>query len=76
MNRTIATNYYINQQTKANAKPIKNLLNVRKIMFGHNKIRIVKIQLNKLYLQSYIIKKRVTIKIKIARNYKESKKCK
>lgn len=50
MNRTIATNYYINQQTKANAKPIKNLLNVRKIMFGHNKIRIVKIQLNKLYL--------------------------
>lgn len=74
MNRTIATNYYINQQTKANAKPIKNLLNVRKIMFGHNKIRIVKIQLNKLY--TYIIKKRVTIKIKIARNYKESKKCK
>lgn len=73
MNRTIATNYYINQQTKANAKPIKNLLNVRKIMFGHNKIRIVKIQLNKLYLHH---KEKSYNKNKIARNYKESKKCK
>lgn len=34
MNRTIATNYkYISQQTK----PIKNLFNVRRIMFGRNK---------------------------------------